>query len=101
MGLMDLFLGKLNRLAEIDVNLQDQTTPDIILKMHRVLGCFTFDGIQNRDSFILNVLSGHGASALEIVVPDSLAAFGDNDFIGFMIEGHIVKYENKLKNNIL
>lgn len=48
-----------------DVNLQDQTTPDVILRMNRVLGNFVLDGVQTRDSYILNVVAGHGATAGE------------------------------------
>ena len=47
----------------VDVNIQDQTTPDVILKANRVLSAFTLDGIVTRGLFTASVVAGHTAVA--------------------------------------
>ena len=53
--------------TSLDTMIQDQTSPMIILRMAKDLGDFTLDGIQTVDSFVLNVDTGHGATAGEAV----------------------------------
>lgn len=60
-----ILVGNVQNLT--DVVLQDQTSPSIILRMAKKLGEFTLDGVQVEDSFTVNVLIGHGASAGHVV----------------------------------